>query len=134
MNRICFKDAVSNPCKNTIKIYKYWFDFSNININTNINIHIFININIGSNIYERQISISISISIFWNSRFQYQYQYRYDQYIGFSIFFNILSHLCSAPYHLSHYQNFGMVLKLLPCQNKSNSIGRKNLGWDNLGP
>ena len=56
-NRICFKDDASKPCKNPIKIYKYWFDFSNININ----IHIF--------------SISILVSMYLKGKFQYRYQY-----------------------------------------------------------
>ena len=71
LNKICFKDDVSKPCKNPIKMYKYWFDFSNININTNINIHIF--------------SISILVAIYMKGRFQYQYRYQYFEIADFNI-------------------------------------------------
>ena len=75
LNKICFKDAVSKPCKNPIKIYKYWYDFLNININSNINIHIF--------------SISILVAIYMKGKFQYQYRYQYFEIADFNININI---------------------------------------------
>ena len=90
------------------------------------------NINIGINISKRQISISISISIFRNCIFQYQYQYQYDQYIGFSIFFNILSHPCSSLFYqiqfdLDYPQLFNLWLmpnsvRFWPCQENRLTI------------
>ena len=71
LNKICFKDAVSEPCKNPIKIYKYCFDLSNININ----IHIF--------------SISIFVAIYMKGKFQYQYWYQYFEIADFNININI---------------------------------------------